>query len=160
MKPSDRAFLKAETARTNTWYRIRRVKSELGNYREFPMFGGLQYGEHAVLLSEGGWARKWMTTKELRAARERWIAESYSHEGPAFHEALREYGGVIQCGGCRFFAAFDADFGLCANPASWFDGRVTFEHGGCLKHSKVEDGTVAWNGKDVIWRAEKEKDCG
>lgn len=149
MKPG--AWEKAETARTNKWYRVRRCKDTLGS-REFPLFGSLEYGEHAVLVSEGGWCgKRWMTTKELRAARERWVRESYSHEGPAFHDALREYGGVIQCGGCRYFAAFDADFGLCGNPLSWFDGRVTFEHGGCLRHSNLEDGTVSWDGKEVKW---------
>lgn len=44
-----------------------------------------------------------------------------------------------QCGGCRWFAATGLDFGICANPASVLDGAVTFEHGGCDRHSSTED---------------------
>ena len=129
------------------WFKVRRNRN-YGGIREFPAFGSLQYGEHAVLLSEGGWAQKWMTTKELRAARERWIKVSC---GGLLSKARTEYGGVIQCGGCRFFGAFDADFGLCCNPASSFDGKVTFEHGGCIHHSNIEDGTVILDGDDIRW---------
>ena len=90
----------------------------------------------------------WMTTKELRAARDRWLTASRVDPLKAARE---EYGGVIQCGGCRWFGAFDADFGLCCNPASSFDGKVTFEHGGCEKHSNIEDGTVVLDGDDIRW---------
>ena len=129
------------------WFKVRRNRN-YGGIREFPAFGSLQYGEHAVLLSEGGWAQKWMTTKELRAARDRWLTASRVDPLKAARE---EYGGVIQCGGCRWFGAFDADFGLCCNPASSFDGKVTFEHGGCEKHSNIEDGTVVLDGDDIRW---------
>ena len=128
-------------------FRIRRV----GEWREFPMFGSLEYSENAVLVSMGGWARSWQTTKQLQDARERWTGESYNHDGKAFYNERENVGGVIQCGGCKWFAAFDADYGLCCNAESWFDGRVTFEHGGCASHSNIEDGTVIWDGKNLRW---------
>jgi hypothetical protein len=100
------------------------------------MFGGdSQYGG-TVWISEGGWCgRRWMTTDELEKAKARWISQSYAVSGPEFEERLKEEGGRIQCGGCRFFGAFDGDWGLCCNPESPMDGHVTFEHGGCDQHS-------------------------
>ena len=105
------------------WYH-----NEFGSYRVYPMFDGIE-------LSEGGFlvGNKWMTSKELRQARERWVNHSYA---TALPEAVTK-GGAYQCGGCRFFGAFDNDYGLCCNSDSPNDGRVVFEHGGCLKHSYV-----------------------
>jgi hypothetical protein len=31
------------------------------------------------------------------------------------------------------------DYGICANPSSPLDGSITFEHGGCEKHSEIEN---------------------
>jgi hypothetical protein len=47
--------------------------------------------------------------------------------------------GCGQCGGCRFFAALDGDYGICCNELSPNDGRVTFEHGGCIQHSFIQE---------------------
>ena len=115
-------------------------------YRTFPMFGAVDINtpprwDARVMLSEGGWAgRRWMTSAELNAALKRWVARSYA---TALPEAVT-HGGAYQCGGCRFFGAFDGDYGLCCNPASENDGRVVFEHGGCAKASGIpaETGTT------------------
>ena len=113
-------------------------------YRVFPMFGSIDtinsppQWDARVMLSEGGWiGRRWMTTAELNAALERWVKRSYA---TALPEALTR-GGEYQCGGCRFFGAFDGDYGLCCNPASENDGRVVFEHGGCPQASGIPPGS-------------------
>ena len=123
----------------------RHVSRDKFGARRYPFFGGrveregkedLDFG---VYLSEGGWlGRRWMTTFEIAKAVKRWVARSYQ---VAPSESLTE-GGSYQCGGCRYFAAFDADYGLCCNPDSEQDGRVCFEHGGCIKHSNIELGIV------------------
>ena len=90
-----------------------------------------RYGN--IELSEGGWnGRRWLSNKEIRAAIKRWVAASYRPE------AMDEDWVPHQCGGCRYFGAFDGDYGLCFNPMSPLDGHVTFEHGGCLHHSYLE----------------------
>lgn len=77
--------------------------------------------------SEGGWTdrKDWLTQDEADAAEKRWAMRSY----------LPRYDDNYQCGGCRFFAAFGADYGVCCNVASAMDGNITFEHGGCEQHS-------------------------
>jgi hypothetical protein len=91
-------------------------------------------------ISEGGWycGRKWMTAKFLDEAETRWVKHSYStgEDEPDFD---RENAWIPhQCGGCRYFAALDSDYGICCNDASPNDGHITFEHGGCIKHSDLE----------------------
>lgn len=74
----------------------------------------------------GGWFYgQWLTKEEIEAAEKRWVKAAYQDR------SSDEY----QCGGCRFFAAFGADYGVCCNPDSCKDGRVMFEHGGCNVHS-------------------------
>lgn len=98
----------------------------------FPMFDG-------IYVSDGGWCgRRWLTTDALHKARSRWVKASCD-VAPAEAETA---GGGYQCGGCSYFAAFDADYGLCANEKSPQDGRVCWEHGGCHQHSNIERGIV------------------
>ena len=138
------AMLKEWKVKERRWRKVHQVPDSVaGSYRTFPMFGWVMDEErepfdftHCTIVSQGGWliGKKWMTTDELWAARDRWAAASYAAAMP---QALTE-GGAYQCGGCRFFAALDADWGLCCNPASQMDGKVTFEHGGCVQHSYVQ----------------------
>ena len=92
-----------------------------------------------TVVSEGGWFsdRKWMTAKELNAAQDRWVANCYKtgKQEPDVKEDWIPH----QCGGCRWFAAFDLDYGICCNKESPNDGRITFEHGGCTKHSDFQE---------------------
>jgi len=90
----------------------------------------------ATYISEGGWiGRRWMTTKELRAAINRWVRHSYDTG-----KLQPNYDGWIeyQCGGCRFLGAFDGNYGVCCNPDGPNDGRIVSEHGGCVEHSALE----------------------
>lgn len=82
----------------------------------------------------GGWQYgRWMSKEETEAAEKRWALRSYAHEAGGI-------GGVEhQCGGCRTFAAFGADYGVCCNAESRFDGMIVFKHGGCLKHSVLAE---------------------
>lgn len=120
------------------WHRVQR---EPAGTRRFPMFGATTrlFEAHAIWLSEGGWCgRKWMTTKELVAALDRWVDHAYLAGGEKYAEEVANEGGRLQCGGCRYFAAFDSNYGLCCNVKSNMDGRVTFEHAGCPQHSNLE----------------------
>jgi len=99
-------------------------------YRSFVLFDGTE-------VSEGGWyyGRKWMTAKYLNACVDRWVNHSF-----ATGKEQPDYNGWIahQCGGCRWFAALDDDYGFCFNLKSLNEGRITFEHGGCKEHSDLE----------------------
>lgn len=121
------------------------------NYRSFVLFDGTE-------VTQGGWliGRKWMTAKLMKDAESRWVAHSYKTRAdnimkikglpPDVLERLveidREYdlsAGCGQCGGCRWFAALDADYGMCCNKEGLNDGRITFEHGGCIQHSFIQE---------------------
>lgn len=80
-----------------------------------------------IEVSQGGWAYRWVTTRELRAALNRWVSQEYKASPPEVTVAA----GAYQCGGCRFFLALDSDYGICGNAASRYDGRIVFEHIGC-----------------------------
>ncbi len=81
----------------------------------------------------GGWYHgEWLTAAQIEAAEKRWARRSYREEA---HEPA--WGGIpYQCGGCRFFAAYGSDYGVCCNEKSPLDGMIVFEHGGCLEHSE------------------------
>lgn len=101
---------------------IKRHKHDLGAYVTFTLA--------QIPCESGGWfCGKIPTEKELEAAETRWAERSYRKD-------VLENGSIeYQCGGCRFFAASGADFGVCWNVVSPMDGLVVFEHGGCLEHS-------------------------
>lgn len=87
--------------------------------------------------SRGGWYfGRWMTQEEIDAAEKRWAKASYQDR----------YSDEYQCGGCRYFAAFGADYGACCNPDSCKDGRIMFEHGGCNVHSVRVEHAAATKG--------------
>ena len=106
-------------------------------YKTSKLFGDTE-------ISEGGWycGRRWMTAKFLDSAETRWVRHSYQtgEEEPDFDTKYMWI--PHQCGGCRYFAALDSDYGICCNEFSPNDGRITFEHGGCIKHSDLEEGGV------------------
>jgi hypothetical protein len=81
----------------------------------------------------GGWSTgPSPTIDEIKAAEKRWALRSYRKEASDKDGFIEN-----QCGGCRFFAATGADFGICWNDRSSLDGCVVFEHGGCLRHSEL-----------------------
>lgn len=127
-------------------YRLIRKVEHMGgrawdSYKRCALFGWMdvendppQY-DTRLFVSQGGWSGRWMTTKELLAAQNRWVKHSYETALPK----AETDGGGYQCGGCRYFAALDSDYGICCNTQSVNDGRVTFEHGGCDKPSMLEE---------------------
>jgi len=120
------------------------------NYRSFVLFDGTEVSECGFLIG-----RKWMTAKYMNDAETRWVKHSYATRADTYLkqkfaievnlERLRkidkEYdltSGCAQCGGCQWFAALDAAYGVCCNKQSENDGRITFEHGGCIQHSFIQ----------------------
>ena len=105
-----------------------RVVKNASGWRESKLGG--------IVVSRGGWSNRWVSTRELRAALKRWVKQSLEC---APEDAEHPEYGPSQCGGCRYFAAWDGDYGLCCNPRSPQDGRFCFEHGGCPQHSTLEE---------------------
>ena len=108
-----------------------KIKHDKG-FRSFVIFDGTE-------VTEGGWLKgRWMSAKHLKACVDRWVGRSYetAKEQPDY-DAINECASY-QCGGCRWFAAIDADYGFCCNLDSPNEGRITFEHGGCKAHSYYE----------------------
>ena len=62
----------------------------------------------------------------------------YEAQWPHEPKCLLAYQEGRQCGGCNFFAPFNVDWGLCANPASRHRLETVFEHFTCPSH--VEEG--------------------
>ena len=96
-------------------------------------------------VTSGGWyGGAWLTKRLIRQIEKRWIERAYSFRADksASSEAKERFSAyeldTFQCGGCKFFACWQ-DFGLCWNPDSPMDGRITFEHAGCLKHSSLKN---------------------
>lgn len=113
--------------------RFNNVGDSFFSYRSFVILGKTD-------ISEGGWynGRKWMTAKYLKNCVNRWVVRSYEtgKEQPDY-DTENEWI-PHQCGGCRWFAALDSDYGFCCNLKSSNEGRITFEHGGCKEHSDYD----------------------
>lgn len=93
-----------------------------------------------IACEPGGWVEPIVAPDPavLRAAEQRWAARSHRPEACARVDGYPDWI-EHQCGGCRWFAAAGADYGICFNEKSPLDGMVTFEHGGCLEHSFLTD---------------------
>jgi hypothetical protein len=70
--------------------------------------------------------------RSLAAAHERWLTRRNRKQEQA---GYRDDWWAHQCGMCRFWIRLQpplgADFGVCTNEESEFDGRAQFEHDGC-----------------------------
>jgi hypothetical protein len=85
-------------------------------------------------VEQGGWSYgNKLKPKELKAAEARWSKRAYNLPPVEHFRGHNHFND--QCGGCRFFAALNADWGICCNEQSLNDGRMTFEHWGCVAHS-------------------------
>lgn len=72
-----------------------------------------------------------VATKAFSSSSSKQMYEAMWPEEPATRE-LYESG--IQCGGCSFFAAFNYDWGPCANSKSRHYLETVFEHFACPAH--------------------------
>jgi len=84
-------------------------------------------------VEPGGWyaGRAWLTPHGTQRAERRWRLRSLEGRRLAEHAgAIRD---IDQCGGCRWFAAFGADDGICYRDGGPYDGMIVFEHGGCAR---------------------------
>lgn len=103
-----------------------------GSIRVLDLFDGLT-------VSEGGWyyGKKWMQRADAEAARRRWWLRGLAEAPKVPFGSGRNAPEWVehQCGGCKFFAALDADWGICWNAESPQDGRLVFEHNGCAEHT-------------------------
>ncbi len=108
--------------------KIEYINCWIDKYRRYKIFDD-------TIVNEGGWysGRKWMTAKYLDESVNRWVANSFTTG--LLEPDCKDHWIPHQCGGCRWFAALDMDYGICCNKESANDGKITFEHGGCVKHS-------------------------
>ncbi|WP_425397669.1 high-potential iron-sulfur protein [Aeoliella sp.] len=74
----------------------------------------------------------------------------YEDNWPNEPELRQQYEEGQQCGGCSFFAPFNADWGLCGHAASRHHLETVFEHFTCTSfinegwgpHSFTEDASL------------------
>lgn len=64
----------------------------------------------------------WSNVESKRRYESRWTGES---------SLLLQYENGDQCGGCSFFAKFNADLGLCCHSKSRHHSETVFEHFTC-----------------------------
>jgi len=152
-------FTEEEKARRKEFKEIgKRLDKEAGRdkvryhseHRSFVIFGGTE-------VTEGGWmiGRKWMTAKYMSGLVHKWVKQSYATradnhlDNQQIPEEIRSKLKIIdskydlsagcgQCGGCSWYTAIDGDYGFCFNEQSPNEGRITFEHGGCIEHSFIQ----------------------
>jgi hypothetical protein len=123
-----------------------------GKYKTFVIFDDTD-------VAEGGWliGRKWMTAKFMNKQQNKFVDSCYKTRAdnvlitdkilsPDVIERLieidKEYdlsAGCGQCGGCRWFAAMDSDYGICFGENSPNEGKLVFEHGGCIYHHFIQE---------------------
>lgn len=72
---------------------------------------------------------------EVDAAHAHWVSTLPLHRNTSDPGYLERWY-AEQCGGCRYWFPLDGslgdDWGACSGPYSPLDGRVTFEHDGCV----------------------------
>lgn len=79
----------------------------------------------------------WSNDRTAALYKEGWPDE------PAMRVQARE--DCLQCGGCSFFAPFNADWGLCCHPSSRHHLETVFEHFTCPTYEGEGWGTAQFH---------------